>query len=168
MLHDKQKMKRSLNGSSTFAFVVSPEMAPTCQVTVYYLDEANDEIISDSLVLPVRSTDNVELSMKLNYDPTKCISQIELVPKMAADSTICISAVDDRHPVQGRNLLSRSRLLIETSKQDRQLKRVVFRDDFNREYFVKDYPVSHRYLDSFEPFNVGILEIRLLTLWLTL
>lgn len=153
MLHDKQKVKRSLNDSSTFAFVVSPEMAPNCQVTVYHLD---DEILSDSLILPVRSTDNVELSMRLNYDPTKCVSQIELVPKMAEDSTICISAVDDRHPVQGRNLLSRSRVLIETSKQDRQLKRVIFRDDFNREYFVKDYPVSHRYLDSFEPFNVRI------------
>ena len=127
-------------------------MAPNCQVTVYHADET---IISDSLILAVRPIDNVDLSLKLTYEPDKCASQIELIAKMAVDSTICLSAVDDRHPVQGHNLLSRTRALTETSKeQDRQLKRVVFRDDFNREHFVKDYPVSHRYLDSFEPFNV--------------
>ena len=134
-------------------------MAPNCAVTVYHLS-ADQTLVCDSLTLPVRPIDNVELSLRLNYEPDKCASQIELIAKMAVDSTICISAVDDRHPVQGHNLLSRTRALTETGKEtnrlDRQFapKRAVFRDDLSREHFVKDYPASHRCLDSFEPFHV--------------
>lgn len=136
----------------------SNEMAPICKISVYLITD-DEEIISDTLILPILPINNVKLSLKFNYEPDKCEKQIELIPKMTTNSTIFLSAIDDRYQIQSYNFINKARALNKISRQNKRqyLKRVLYKDDFYKDNSIKDYPIFNRYINSFDAFHMNDL-----------
>ncbi|KAL7646788.1 UNVERIFIED_CONTAM: hypothetical protein RMT77_002043 [Armadillidium vulgare] len=128
----------------TISIPVSSEMAPSFTIVVYYMTQEN-EIISDSLTVPVDSISRHKVRLHINMDKDHTLNTVEMGTYSSAGSFFGISGTRNyTYAMQGGNELSHSSVL-ETlhsfTNQTRPIHKMVWRsrEGFSAEktaYFI--------------------------------
>src|SRR6185437_4789614 len=135
---------------------LSPEMTPTCKFIVYHVSP-DDQILADSVDLPVHGVNRVKLSVTINKNQDRSGNFIEIVPNMDLGSIIGLNAYDfDLKDLQGYNDITPTKATMALHKFEKgKQKKVIWRNRDGRNERVSYYPTHNRVRDTEATFAVS-------------
>ncbi|XP_028967183.1 CD109 antigen [Galendromus occidentalis] len=102
--HGKKTVLGLDHTATTFALPLSPEMSPSLRVVVYFVDESKDELISDSISIPVRGINRGSFRIWINKQQDRRGDLVEVVANYTTEAIVCSTSLDtDLIANQGRN-----------------------------------------------------------------